>query len=159
MSQAEPSRARRADRTFTARILRHEASRSHPALDRREAGIRYRRSAMASRPSPVVAPEECCDAPAPVGSVDVPDDAALAALGKALGHPVRVKILRILASRQACVTGDVVAALPLAQSTVSEHLRVLREAGLVQGEIEGPRTRYCINTAGLAALKAGVASL
>jgi len=159
MSQAEPNRARSADRTFTARTLRHEASRSHPALDHREAGTRYRRSAMTSRPSPVVAPEECCDAPAPVGSVDVPDDAALAALGKALGHPVRVKILRILASRQACVTGDVVAALPLAQSTVSEHLRVLREAGLVQGEIEGPRTRYCINTAGLAALKAGVASL
>ena len=47
----------------------------------------------------------------------------------------------------------------LAQSTVSEHLRILREAGLIQGEIEGPRTRYCVNTAGLAALKAGIVAL
>lgn len=114
---------------------------------------------MSPRSSRVIAPDGYCDTPASVGAVDVPDDTALAALAKALGHPVRVKILRILATRQACITGDVAAELPLAQSTVSEHLRVLREAGLVQGEIEGPRTRYCINTAGLAALKAGVASL
>ena len=56
-------------------------------------------------------------------------------------------------------TGDVVAELPLAQSTVSEHLRILREAGLIQGEIEGPRTRYCVNATGLAILKAGINAL
>jgi ArsR family transcriptional regulator len=57
------------------------------------------------------------------------------------------------------VTGDVVAELALAQSTVSEHLRILREAGLIQCEIEGPRTRYCVSATGLATLKAGVAAL
>lgn len=80
-------------------------------------------------------------------------------MAKALGHPARVKILRMLAARDTCVTSEVVDGLPLAQSTVSEHLRLLREAGLIQGEIDGPRTRYCINTTGLTALKAGIASL
>ncbi|MGA9775576.1 MAG: metalloregulator ArsR/SmtB family transcription factor [Candidatus Dormiibacterota bacterium] len=80
-------------------------------------------------------------------------------LAKALGHPVRIRILRILSERQACMTGEMVAEFDLAQSTVSEHLRVLKAAGLVQGEIEGPRTSYCLSPAGLAALKAGVASL
>lgn len=88
-----------------------------------------------------------------------PTDDALATMAKALGHPARVRILRVLAARATCVTGDVVLELGLAQSTVSEHLRILREAGLVQGEIEGPRTRYCVNDRGLAALKAGVAAL
>jgi ArsR family transcriptional regulator len=88
-----------------------------------------------------------------------PTDDDLAAMAKALGHPVRVQILRMLAARDTCVTGEVVDELPLAQSTVSEHLRILREAGLVQGEIDGPRTRYCIDPAGLLALKAAIASL
>jgi ArsR family transcriptional regulator, arsenate/arsenite/antimonite-responsive transcriptional repressor len=111
---------------------------------------RYRRQ-------PIV--EECCDVVASAPDVPVPDDETLAAMAKALGHPARVKILRVLVARQACVTGDVVAQLTLAQSTVSEHLRILREAGLIQGEIEGPRTRYCVSPTGLAALKAGVAAL
>ena len=92
-------------------------------------------------------------------SVVVPDDETLAAMAKALAHPARVKILRILDARQACVTGDVVAEIGLAQSTISEHLRILREAGLIQGEIEGPRTRYCVSSTGLASLKAGIAAL
>lgn len=102
---------------------------------------------------------DSCDAPTHPALVPAPDDDTLAAMAKALGHPARIKILRLLAHRDTCVTGDVVAELPLAQSTVSEHLRVLREAGLVEGEIEGPRTRYCISGDGLAALKAGVSSL
>jgi ArsR family transcriptional regulator len=88
-----------------------------------------------------------------------PDDDTLAAMAKALAHPARVRIIRVLDERQACVTGDVVIELGLAQSTVSEHLRILREAGLIQGEIEGPRTRYCISAVGLARLKAGIAAL
>lgn len=87
------------------------------------------------------------------------DDEQLAAMAKALGHPTRVKIVRLLAARNACVTGDLVAELPLAQSTVSEHLRILREAGLIQGEIEGPRTSYCVNQAGLAAFQRAISSL
>ena len=86
-------------------------------------------------------------------------DRDLATMAKALGHPARVRIVRLLDQRDTCVTGDVVLELGLAQSTVSEHLRILRAAGLVQGEIEGPRTRYCLNREGLAALQAGVAEL
>ena len=86
-------------------------------------------------------------------------DNELAAMAKALGHPARVQILRVLAARDTCVTSEVVDELPLAQSTVSEHLRILRHAGLVQGEIDGPRTRYCVNPTGLATLKAAVDSL
>jgi ArsR family transcriptional regulator len=103
--------------------------------------------------------EECCVPPAVGTLIPPPDDETLAALAKAVAHPARLAILRLLANRETCVTGDVVAELPLAQSTVSEHLRILREAGLIQGEIEGPRTRYCINADGLAALRAGVAAL
>lgn len=104
-------------------------------------------------------PTECSVPPNAVTSVEAPNDETLALMAKAIGHPARIAILRLLAQRQTCVTGDVVAELPLAQSTVSEHLRILREAGLIQGEIEGPRTRYCVNPAGLAALQAGVAAL
>jgi ArsR family transcriptional regulator len=103
--------------------------------------------------------EECC-VPAPIDSlVPPPDDEALAAMAKAVAHPARLAILQLLTHRETCVTGDVVAELPLAQSTISEHLRILREAGLIQGEIEGPRTRYCVNATGLAILKAGINAL
>lgn len=94
-----------------------------------------------------------------VADAPAPDDDQLAVMAKALAHPTRVRIIRVLDARETCVTGDVVIELGLAQSTVSEHLRILREAGLVQGEIEGPRTHYCVNRQGLAALKAGVAAL
>jgi ArsR family transcriptional regulator len=105
------------------------------------------------------ATEACC-APLPaVSEVEVPDDVRLAALAKALGHPVRVRMLRMLASRRSCMTGEMVAHFELAQSTISEHLRVLKAAGLIQGEIEGPRTSYCLSGAGLASLRAGIESL
>ena len=94
-----------------------------------------------------------------VEPVDPPDDEMLAQLAKALGHPARVRILRLLAARETCITGDVVAELPLAQSTVSEHLRILREAGLVQGTPDGTRVAYCVSPMGLALLKRGIAEL
>jgi len=72
-------------------------------------------------------------------------DQALAELGKALGHPARIAILRVLAERGTCICGEIVEVLPLAQSTVSQHLKALKEAGLIQGEIEGPRSCYCVN--------------
>jgi len=103
--------------------------------------------------------DECCDpADLPTEVHDL-DDTELAAMTKALGHPVRLQIVRILAARTACITGDLVAELPVAQSTASEHLRILREAGLVKGEIEGPRTSYCLDSGGLAALKKAIGSL
>jgi len=80
-------------------------------------------------------------------------DEVLAAFAKALAHPVRIQILRILARRTACVCGDIVSELPLAQSTVSEHLRILKTAGLILGEVAGPRVCYCIDTAAFAHFK------
>ncbi len=103
--------------------------------------------------------QEPCEVVDPAGDITLPDDDTLAAMMKALAHPARVRIIRVLDERQACVTGDVVIELGLAQSTVSEHLRILRQTGLIQGEIEGPRTRYCISATGLATLKAGIAAL
>ncbi len=87
------------------------------------------------------------------------EDQELAALAKALGHPLRVRILRVLKARQACVCGDLVEELPVAQSTVSQHLKILKEAGLVVGEVDGPRRCYCINPTALARLEALLGSL
>lgn len=86
-------------------------------------------------------------------------DEELAMLTKALGHPARVKILRILIRRDACVCGDIVDELPLAQSTVSQHLKVLKDAGLIRGDIDGPRVCYCIEPRALRRLKALIGGL
>src|SRR5512140_3223069 len=72
-------------------------------------------------------------------------DEELARLAKALGHPHRVAILRFLQACDACICGQIVDQLPIAQSTVSQHLKKLREAGWIDGEVEGPRTCYCID--------------
>ena len=71
-------------------------------------------------------------------------DRDLAALAKALGHPARVQIVRLLLSRDSCMCGDIVEHLPLAQSTVSQHLKILKGAGLIRGTIDGPRVCYCV---------------
>jgi DNA-binding transcriptional ArsR family regulator len=92
--------------------------------------------------------------------VEGPDaDEELALLAKAVGHPARVQILRLLVRREACICGDIVDELPLAQSTVSQHLKVLKEAGLVRGDIDGPRVCYCIEPRTLRRLKSLVGSL
>jgi ArsR family transcriptional regulator, arsenate/arsenite/antimonite-responsive transcriptional repressor len=70
-------------------------------------------------------------------------DAELALLAKALGHPARVRIMGLLLARESCFCGELVEQLPLAQATVSQHLKVLKDAGLIQGEIDGPHTCYC----------------
>jgi len=69
----------------------------------------------------------------------------LANVAKALGHPARIAILNLLAKRDACMCGDIVDELPLSQSTVSQHLKELKEAGLITGEIEGAKVCYCID--------------
>lgn len=86
-------------------------------------------------------------------------DEELAVLGKALGHPARVKILRILIRKDACICGDIVDELPLAQSTVSQHLKVLKDAGLIRGDVDGPRVCYCIEPRALRRLRALVGGL
>jgi len=81
------------------------------------------------------------------------EDQRLASMLKALGNPVRFRIMHILAERNQCITGDIVELTDLAQSTVSQHLKVLREAGLIKGEIEGPATCYCLDDEGIRWMK------
>ncbi len=69
----------------------------------------------------------------------------LARFAKALGHPVRIAILKYLAKQNSCFTGDLVEIFPLAQSTISQHLKELKEAGLIQGTLKPPKIKYCIN--------------
>lgn len=73
------------------------------------------------------------------------DDEAVAALAKALAHPARVRIIRLLLKKQACVGCDIVDEIRLAQSTVSEHLRILKAAGVITGEIDRPRVCYSLS--------------
>jgi ArsR family transcriptional regulator, arsenate/arsenite/antimonite-responsive transcriptional repressor len=88
----------------------------------------------------------------------VPDD-RLAGLAKALGHPARVRIVRLLSVRATCVTSELAPELGLAASTVSEHLRILREAGLIQTQSAEGRPCYCLNEDGLNSLIAGLRTL
>jgi ArsR family transcriptional regulator len=82
-----------------------------------------------------------------------PEKQRLARMLKALGNPLRFQIVETLAERHTCITNEIVATTPLAQSTVSQHLKVLRQAGLIRGEIEGPATCYCLDEDGLRFLK------
>ncbi len=93
----------------------------------------------------------------PADPADVDHELALSC--KALGHPVRVRILQLLKQADRCICGEIVETLPLAQSTVSQHLKILKEAGLIVGEIEGPRTCYCLDKKKLARLKRLIAGL
>ena len=100
---------------------------------------------------------QCCP---PTESRDPrPDAEALAALSWAIAHPIRVRILELLLEREACVCGELVELLPVAQSTVSQHLKIMKEAGLILGDVDGPKVCYCVNSAGLAKLKKLVQNL
>lgn len=74
------------------------------------------------------------------------DNEQLARFAKAMGHPTRIEILRFLSSLNSCYFGDIHNELPIAKATVSQHLKELKEAGLIQGEIETPKVKYCIHT-------------
>jgi len=104
----------------------------------------------------------CCP-PATEGSVLPTTEAEandlLAGLAKAVAHPARVAIMRLLLRERGCIVGDIVDELPLAQSTVSQHLKQLKDAGLIRGEVDGPRICYCVEPATVALLKALVAAL
>jgi DNA-binding transcriptional ArsR family regulator len=81
------------------------------------------------------------------------NDQLLADQFRALAHPARLEILRVLANRGRCVCGEVVEVMPLAQATVSQHLKILKEAGLVRGRIDGRNSCYCLDPAGIANLR------
>ncbi|WP_139257710.1 ArsR/SmtB family transcription factor [Natronohydrobacter thiooxidans] len=87
------------------------------------------------------------------------DDERLAVLAKALGHPARLKILMLLARTPGCIGGDIVEAVGLAQSTVSEHLRILKAAGVIEGQIDPPRICYALAPGALAPLAALIETL
>jgi ArsR family transcriptional regulator len=86
-------------------------------------------------------------------------DIEIADLAKALAHPARLRILRLLLATPGCIGGDIVDAVGLAQSTVSEHLRILKAASVITGEISGPRTCYALNPAALAPLAEFIGTL
>ncbi len=136
-----------------------DCSRLRAALDVSPGGA-YRISTM----KPAAVPTEPCCPPAkdiadlrPIEGDEADDE--LATLAKALGHPARVKIVRILVRKSACICGDIVEELPLAQSTVSQHLKVLKDAGLIRGDVDGPRVCYCIEPRALRRLKALIGGL
>jgi ArsR family transcriptional regulator len=101
---------------------------------------------------------ECCPTPRKGPKKEFSEE-ELGNLCKAIGHPVRVKLVRMLIDRGECISGDLAEEFALAQSTVSEHLRILKEAGLVEGTIDGPRRCYCVNGKVLAALKEMIANI
>lgn len=109
------------------------------------------------------APEVCCpptNQPTDLRPIEGDEaDEELATLSKALGHPARVSIIRLLVRKNACVCGDIVDELPFAQSTVSQHLKVLKDAGLIRGDVDGPRICYCIEPRVLRRFKALVGGL
>ncbi|WP_376870629.1 ArsR/SmtB family transcription factor [Albirhodobacter sp. R86504] len=88
-----------------------------------------------------------------------PSDQQLCDLAKALAHPARLRILRLLLATPGCIGGDIVDAVGLAQSTVSEHLRILKAAGVITGEIAGPRVCYALNAAAFDPITEFMASL
>ena len=111
-----------------------------------------------TKPDPICHPPAETQPHTTLQGLESPDaDEELAKLAKAIGHPARVRILRMLSRKEARVCSRIVDELPLAQSTVSEHLRILKDAELVRSSQDGPRIGYCINYETLRKLKALVA--
>ncbi|TGD67339.1 ArsR family transcriptional regulator [Tabrizicola sp. WMC-M-20] len=92
-------------------------------------------------------------------SAETDEDTLIAGLAKALAHPARLQILRLLRATPGCIGGDIVDAVGLAQSTVSEHLRILKAAGVISGQIDGPRICYGLNPDAMIALSGFLATL
>jgi len=106
-----------------------------------------------SKPRPVI-PPACCTL-----DISGKDQERLVTMLKALGNPIRFEIMKLLVTRPGDITGDIVEYLPIAQSTVSQHLKVLREAGWIQGIIQGPATCYCLHEENIAWYKAKVGEI
>jgi predicted transcriptional regulator len=90
--------------------------------------------------APTTAPESCCSL-----AISGDEQARLVSMLKAAGNPVRFEILKFLMTHPGCITGDIVDYLPIAQATVSQHLKVLRDAGWIHGTISGPAVSYCLH--------------
>ena len=105
-------------------------------------------------PMSISAPEACCTL-----DISGEEQEQLVSLFKALGNPTRFEIMKYLVTHPSCITGDIVEFLPIAQATVSQHLKVLREAGWISGTIAGPATSYCLNEENIAWFRAKVGEI
>ena len=103
------------------------------------ASTRTRRAKKPTTPVTADLPELCCTL-----DIDGAEQERFVTMSKALGNPLRFEILKFLLTHPGCITGDIVAHLPRSQSTVSQHLKVLRDAGWIEGVVEGPATCYCL---------------
>ncbi len=99
-------------------------------------------------------PEPCCTL-----NIEGDEQAQLVNMFKALGNPTRFEIIKFLVTHPGCITGDIVDHLPIAQATVSQHLKVLREAGWIQGTVSGPAMNYCLNAQNIAWFKGKVGEI
>ncbi len=99
-------------------------------------------------------PTQCCTL-----DISGEEQAQLVAMFKALGNPTRFEIMKFLVTHPGCITGDIVEHLPIAQATVSQHLKVLKDAGLIQGIIQGPARCYCLNAEKIAWLRQKVGEI
>lgn len=99
-------------------------------------------------------PAACCTL-----DIDGERQARLVNMFKAIGNPTRFEILKFLVTHPGCITGDIVAYLPIAQATVSQHLKVLRQAGWIAGTVEGPAVSYCLNDDAIAWFRERVADI
>jgi ArsR family transcriptional regulator len=102
----------------------------------------------------VAIPEACCTL-----DISSPEQERLVTMSKALGNEHRFEVLKFLVTHPGCITGDIVDFLPIAQATVSQHLKVLREAGWISGTTEGPATSYCLNAEAIAWFRTKVAEI
>lgn len=99
--------------------------------------------------------------PEPYCNIDLSavEQARLVTMFKALGNPIRFEIIKYLATHPQCITGDIVDALPIAQATVSQHLKVLKQAGWIAGIVYGPATNYCLHVENIAWFKSNVGKI
>src|SRR5262245_22685714 len=109
---------------------------------------------MVATPKKFTAPSACC-------TLDISgvEQERLVAMFKALGNPIRFEIMKFLVTHPGCITGDIVEFLPIGQATVSQHLKVLREAGWINGVVEGPATCYCLNEENITWFKSKVGEI
>ena len=109
---------------------------------------------MAVKPKEITIPTACCTL-----DISGTEQERLVTMFKALGNPIRFEIMKFLVTHPGCITGDIVDYLPIAQATVSQHLKVLRDAGWIKGTVEGPAICYCLNEENIAWFKGKVSEI
>lgn len=137
-------------------MLKYQRKETPSGAEREDVAERVE-TAHVEAPRPVVG-DEVADTVVRSAALDM-ENGQLALICKALGHPARLGILELLQQEDGCTVGEIVDVTPLAQSTVSQHLKLLKDAGLIRGESHGPSTRYSVSDETLSVFKARVAFL